>query len=92
MDKEIEIRTYPVGPIDENCYLVWNRRTKEGFVIDPGDEQEHIWDAIKKFRIDSISFRNLRRECDYRVKLVRPEVFGLDPEDFEEDSELPDVH
>ena len=53
---------------------------------------ESIWDAIKKFRIDSISFRNLRRECDYRVKLVRPEVFGLDPEDFEEDSELPDVH
>lgn len=53
---------------------------------------ESIWDAIKKFRIDTISFRNLRRECEYRVKMVRPEVFGLDSEDFEDGSELPDVH
>ena len=51
-----------------------------------------MWDAIKKFSIYSFIFINLIRECDYRVKLIRPEVFGLDPEDFEEDSELPDVH
>lgn len=39
--------------------------------------KEHTWDAIKKFKIDRLDIKNLRRECEMRVKMVRPEVFGL---------------
>jgi glyoxylase-like metal-dependent hydrolase (beta-lactamase superfamily II) len=36
----------PVGPLEVNCYLVWNATSMSGVVIDPGDEAERICKAI----------------------------------------------
>jgi glyoxylase-like metal-dependent hydrolase (beta-lactamase superfamily II) len=42
------IKQLPVGPIQTNCYIAACEETKEGVVIDPGDEAERILAEIKK--------------------------------------------
>ena len=36
------VKQLPVGPIQTNCFIVGCETTKEGVVIDPGDEAERI--------------------------------------------------
>ena len=38
---------------------------------------ECLWDAVKRFGSPTVDFKLLRRECDVRTKMVRPEAFGL---------------
>ena len=37
-----------VGPIEANCYIVADEKTKEGIVIDPGDDAEDILKRIQQ--------------------------------------------
>lgn len=41
------VKQLPVGPVQANCYLVGCEETKEGVVIDPGDEAEKILAEIE---------------------------------------------
>lgn len=43
-----EIQQFVVGAVATNCYLVFHKDTKEGFVVDPGGEAERIREAVKK--------------------------------------------
>ncbi|MFS0689736.1 MBL fold metallo-hydrolase [Sporosarcina sp. 179-K 8C2 HS] len=43
----LEIRTYPLGPIQTNCYLIYNRE-EECLVIDPGEEGDRIIAEIER--------------------------------------------
>jgi len=47
----MKIKTLIVGPIETNCYLVYCSETKEGAVIDPGDEAEKIINSIDNLGI-----------------------------------------
>jgi len=38
----IEFAFLVVGPIETNCYVIWDRDTRAAAVIDPGDEAERI--------------------------------------------------
>lgn len=38
----------PLGPIGTNCYIVVHEPTKEAFIIDPGDEGEHVCSFLAK--------------------------------------------
>jgi glyoxylase-like metal-dependent hydrolase (beta-lactamase superfamily II) len=44
----MKIHRIIVGPIETNCYIVWDESTLEAFVIDPGEEPEKILDFVKK--------------------------------------------
>ena len=46
--KKIIVRRIVVGLIETNCYLVSDKETKDTVIIDPGDEPEKIFNAIKK--------------------------------------------
>lgn len=43
----MHIKTLTVGPIEENCYVVSDEKTRECAVIDPGDEAGRILDYIE---------------------------------------------
>ncbi|MEQ8197954.1 MAG: MBL fold metallo-hydrolase [Clostridiaceae bacterium] len=46
------IKTFPVGDIQENCYLVIDEDTKEAFLVDPGDEPDYLIKAINNSGAD----------------------------------------
>ena len=41
-----------VGPFASNCYIVGSEPTKEGMVIDPGDEARQILKKVKDLQLD----------------------------------------
>jgi hydroxyacylglutathione hydrolase len=42
------IRNIVVGPLESNCFVIADEKTKEALVIDPGDEPDKILDFIKE--------------------------------------------
>ncbi|HDD53015.1 MAG TPA: MBL fold metallo-hydrolase [Thermosulfidibacter takaii] len=44
----MKIETLVVGPLEVNCYLVWDEETNQGIVIDPGAEGTMIVEEIEK--------------------------------------------
>ncbi|MBI5643465.1 MAG: MBL fold metallo-hydrolase [Deltaproteobacteria bacterium] len=46
------MKTLTVGPLDVNCYIVWDRESRGAFVIDPGGDAGSIEDVVKKEGLD----------------------------------------
>lgn len=44
----LKIDTVVVGPIQTNCYIVWNPSSKEALVFDPGDNGSKIYEELNK--------------------------------------------
>ena len=42
------VKQLPVGAIQTNCYIVGCEETKEGVIIDPGDEAERILAEVEE--------------------------------------------
>ncbi len=42
------IKRLTVGPLESNCYLVADEETKEGIIVDPGEEGERILKAVRR--------------------------------------------
>ena len=47
MNQSPVIQTLPVGPLQCNCTILADPETREAVVIDPGDEPEHILEALR---------------------------------------------
>ncbi|MBI4334866.1 MAG: MBL fold metallo-hydrolase [Chloroflexi bacterium] len=45
------IKRLEVGPIGSNCYIVAAEKTKEGVIIDPGEEADRILNETKKMGV-----------------------------------------
>lgn len=43
----LPMKSLVVGPIETNCYIIWDHSTKEAAVIDPGAEDQSIIGAIE---------------------------------------------
>lgn len=43
----LNIETFPMGPIRTNCYLVWPENSKSCWIIDPGGSPEPLIHAIE---------------------------------------------
>ncbi|MBI5739716.1 MAG: MBL fold metallo-hydrolase [Nitrospirae bacterium] len=46
------IKKLVVGPLQENCYIVGDKKTKQAIVIDPGDESDRVLDEIKEHGLE----------------------------------------
>lgn len=42
------IKSLAVGPLEANCFVVADEKTKEAMIIDPGDEPDRIIDIVKE--------------------------------------------
>ena len=43
----LKIYIIPTAPIEENCYVAFDEESKEGFIVDPGNEAEKIFSLIQ---------------------------------------------
>ena len=43
----MKIERLIVGQLQTNCYLVWDKTTRQGIIIDPGDDAEYILNRIR---------------------------------------------
>jgi hydroxyacylglutathione hydrolase len=52
----MKIQNIPVGPLQVNCFVVYDEEVNDAIIIDPGDEPEKIISFIEagKFRVSSI--------------------------------------
>jgi glyoxylase-like metal-dependent hydrolase (beta-lactamase superfamily II) len=53
---QLDVRSFTVGPVQENAYIVRLRDAGGAVLIDPGDEPERLWRAIEDLgvRIEAI--------------------------------------
>lgn len=47
MEAHIVTQQLVVGQMGANCYLVYDEKTKEGYIIDPGDESEYVMNNVR---------------------------------------------
>lgn len=52
----IEMRSFETGPLGVNCYILWDKETREGMVIDAGGNAQELLDFIasEKLKIQFI--------------------------------------
>ena len=43
----LDVRSFTVGPVSENCYVVRADGSDRGLIVDPGDEPERIIEAVE---------------------------------------------
>ena len=48
----MDVRSFTVGPVAENCYFVRSDGASEAIVIDPGDEAQRLLGAIDELELD----------------------------------------
>lgn len=51
---KFNVRTYPLGPIQTNCYIVSNRH-KECVIFDPGEEAERLIKTIQSLQLKPLA-------------------------------------
>lgn len=50
----IDVRTFTVGPIRENCFIVRGEGASSALIVDPGDEADRLLGAVQTLGIDTI--------------------------------------
>ena len=43
----MEVRTFPVGSYQTNCYLAWGEGSEACILIDPGYEPEYLLEQVR---------------------------------------------
>ncbi|MDX9752450.1 MAG: MBL fold metallo-hydrolase [bacterium] len=61
----LQILTIPVSPLEANCYVLYSPETKEGLIVDPGDEGAKIIAAIQKHGLQPLGIVNTHGHVDH---------------------------
>jgi len=54
-----------VGPLDVNCYILWDERSNEAMIIDPGAEPERILEAVRRLGVTVKMIVNTHGHIDH---------------------------
>lgn len=65
------IEQLTVGPIQENCYIVGDEQTREGFIVDPGYEASRILEVVKQLGLTITKIINTHAHVDH-ICAVQP--------------------
>lgn len=61
----LKIVTLVVGPIMENCYIIYDEKSLEGIIVDPGDEADRILTAVKNLNLTIKYIVNTHAHADH---------------------------
>ncbi|MBU2632017.1 MAG: MBL fold metallo-hydrolase, partial [Proteobacteria bacterium] len=61
----MDIIKLPVGYLEANCYVVFDKNTKNAVIIDPGDEGEKILAVIKEKALKPTAIINTHNHFDH---------------------------
>lgn len=61
----MKIKALVVGPIMENCYILYDENTLEGIIVDPGDDADKILDAINTLKLNIKYIVNTHGHADH---------------------------
>src|ERR687897_2768403 len=50
----MEVRTFTVGPVQENCHIARREGSAEAIVIDPGEEAPRLIEAVRDLEVAAI--------------------------------------
>ncbi len=50
----IDVRTFTVGPVQENCFIVREQGASRGVIVDPGEEAERLIGAVESLGMKTI--------------------------------------
>src|SRR3989441_11475214 len=48
----MEVRMFTVGPVQENCFVLWHEGSKRALIVDPGEEEAKILGAVEQLGLD----------------------------------------
>lgn len=61
----MKIISLTVGPIMENCYIIYDEQSLEGIIVDPGDEADRILNAVHKLNLTVKYIVNTHGHADH---------------------------
>lgn len=68
-----------LGELESNCYLVWDEKSKEGVIIDPGDEGDFIVEEVRALGIIPIFILATHGHFDHVLGALDVKLsFGID--------------
>ncbi|MFH1395438.1 MAG: MBL fold metallo-hydrolase [Candidatus Omnitrophota bacterium] len=65
MSNFLTVKRVVVGPLYVNCYLVYDKNTLKGMLIDPGEYSQEIETYVKRNAIDLIGIINTHGHADH---------------------------
>jgi len=48
----MNVRMFTVGPVQENCFILWQEDSKKTLIVDPGDEAPKLLNAISELGLE----------------------------------------
>lgn len=66
----MKVETIVVGAFQVNCYLYWDEVAKRGVIIDPGDEEERISEAVKRAGFEPLAVLLTHAHVDHIVAVA----------------------
>lgn len=61
----MKIKALVVGPIMENCYILYDEQTLEGIIVDPGDEATSILNVVDNLKLHIKYIVNTHGHADH---------------------------
>lgn len=59
------LQGFPAGPVGANCYIFGDDRSRDVFVIDPGDEPDRILDSLRQLGARPLALVNTHGHFDH---------------------------
>lgn len=89
MEKESAMIRLPVGPLEVNCYIIWDEETKDAFIIDPGSDADRIELAVRTKGLNPVYAVNTHGHFDHvGANAALKEALGVKTAIHGKDAEL----
>ena len=84
----MDVRTFTVGPVQENCHIARRDGAREAIVIDPGEEADRLLEAIEALELEVAAILITHTHFDH-VGAVAPVARGTGAEVWCPEIEVP---